>query len=115
MNRTGARPFDSSLRFMVPSNRKSDAEYLVELDAYNGVGKCCCAHFEMRIEPLLRRMIPEKEAIAKGLLKLKPGRHVEDLYRCEHLITARNQFADQLIKAIHDAETKNTPEKNRMA
>lgn len=104
-NRTQAVPHDHSLRYMVPSTRRpKDPPYLVQLDSYGGNGQCCCKHFLMRLEPLLARAVTPQQAVDEGLVKLKENRHVEDALRCEHILTARSQFCDAVIKAISDAQ-----------
>lgn len=108
--RTIAINYDSAMRYMVPSARDPRERYLVEIDAYRGNGACCCMHFATRCEPLLRRMVSPKEAVEKGLIKLKVNRHIEDGLRCEHIITARSQFVDDVIAEI---EKVRGPERRR--
>ena len=104
--RTLAIEYDDALRYMVPSNHPTgpdDPPYLVELDAYEGNGACTCRHFATRCEPYLRRGYAPRDAIDDPLglrLKLKVNRHVEDLLRCEHLLTARSQFLDEILTKI---------------
>lgn len=104
--RTVAINYDSALRYQVPSARDPREEYLVELDAYNGNGACQCQHYVIRCEPLLRRRISPKEAVAQKLIKLKVNRHVEDSLRCEHILTARSQFVDDVLEAIKERRTE---------
>ena len=109
--RIGTEKFDHVLRYMVPSNHPEkhaapDAGYLVELDAYNGNGGCCCRHFNCRLEPLLKRHFTAQEAVRRQLVKLKKGWQVADALRCEHIMTARGHFCDGVIAAIVQQETK---------
>ena len=106
--RTLAIEYDNGLRYMVPSNHATgpDDKYLVEIDAYNGNGACTCKHFATRCEPYLRRGIPPREAFSDPLglnLKLKVNRHLEDILRCEHLLTARSQFLDEILAKVIEA------------
>ena len=99
--RTLAVEFDAPLRYNVPSNSKpNEPPYLVDISDYDGNGSCCCQHFLCRCEPLLRRHVTPKEAVEKKLIKLKVNRHVCDALRCEHLITARAQFCDDVLAEI---------------
>lgn len=100
--------FDGPLRYNVNSfHNVNDPPYLVQLDDYSGNGSCQCRHFAMRCEPLLRRRISPEDAVASGQIKLKENRHVEDALRCEHLITARNQFCDDVIARIYEMRKRN--------
>jgi len=114
--RTVATKFDHTLRYFVPSRREpKKPPYLVELDAYHWNGKCVCRHFEIRCEKFLRRGIPP-EAAVRGVMidgelcsiKLKENRGVEDVLRREHILTARSQFCDDVIRAISENEKKRT-------
>lgn len=111
--RTAAAPFDCPLRYWVPSARDPREKYLVELDSYGGNGACVCKHFAMRCEPLLRRMISPREAVRTGAIKLKVNRHVEDALRCEHIITARSQFVDDVLAAIAKRNNHQTRREDR--
>jgi hypothetical protein len=104
--RTVAIPHDR-LRYRVPSARNPREQYLVDIASYNGNGACTCQHFLCRCEPLLRRRVSPKEAVEQNLIKLKVNRHVEDALRCEHCITARSQFVDDILQEISDR----TPQK----
>lgn len=74
------RPFEQ-LRFFVSSAspKRRGTEYLVELDAFHGFGKCGCYHFEFRLEPLLSR-----------------GVALDRRERCGHLRRARRYLSRQL-------------------
>lgn len=106
--RTLAIEYDNALRYMVPSEHPQgpDDRYLVELDSYGGNGSCCCHHFAMRCEPLLRRRISPREAVEKKLIKLKENRQVNDALRCNHILTARSQFLDEVLGAIAEKRRK---------
>lgn len=109
-----AIPYDR-LRYMVPSARDPKEKHLVELDAYLGNGACVCMHFSCRCEPLLRRAISPREAVEKKLIKLKENRQVNDALRCEHILTARSQFVDDILDTIRNAQEKHTPKAFRVA
>jgi len=116
--RTMAIPYDR-LRYMVPSQHpepgKPPDKYLVEIDAYNGNGACSCKHFAVRCEPLLRRDVHPREAVETKQIKLKENRQVQDALRCEHILTARSQFVDDVLDAIRNAQEKHTPKAYRVA
>lgn len=102
-----AVPYDGTLRYLVPSRHNVSAPpYLVELDSYHGNGMCICKDFQLRREPLLRRGVTPDAAVREKLIKLKENRAVEDALRCEHILIARSQFADDVIEAIHNAQKK---------
>lgn len=111
--RTEAVPFDHALRYMVPSARSLADKYLVELDSYDANGACCCKHFLCRLEPILKLGIPPAQAVKEGMIKLKENRHVDDALRCEHILTARSQFCDDVVRAIHHADKKSSPPPKR--
>lgn len=113
--RTVAINYDSAMRYLVPSARDPETKYLVEVDAYHGNARCVCEHFEYRCEPLIKIGITPQQAIDQNYIdsvcikrgikclkaiKLKVNRHVEDSLRCEHCITARSQFVDDVLEAI---------------
>jgi hypothetical protein len=95
--------YDGPLRFLVRSFSAAHESYMVELDTYNGNGSCACKWFECALGPLLSRMVTPEQAVAQGLVKLKPGQDVRDALRCKHIIEARRIYADDLIKAVHEA------------
>lgn len=114
--RTLAVEFDAPLRYNVPSNTKpEEPPYLVDLTSYEGNGECCCTHFLMRCAPLLKRRISPKCAVEQKLIKLKVNRHVEDALRCEHLITARSQFVDDVLAEIAKRRTTEDKRADRHA
>jgi hypothetical protein len=78
-----ARRFDSPLRYLVDSSSRRGVEHLVELDAYNGNGKCACENFQYRLEPLL-----------------KAGAKPSNATRCHHCLEARDQFIDDVMDLI---------------
>lgn len=77
------KPFDTPLRWLVPSASRPGESHLVELDAYNGNGKCSCADFTCRHEALART---GQGGVAKT--------------RCKHIKRARSALLDSLIKEI---------------
>jgi hypothetical protein len=77
--------YDSPLRFLVDSrSNPDDPPYLVEIDAYDGNGRCTCMNFCCRYEPKLSR----GEAL--------PG----PATRCKHITAARLKFVDDMIALI---------------
>jgi hypothetical protein len=113
--RTLAIEYDAAMRYLVPSNHDPNAKYLVELDAYGGNGMCVCKHFAVRCEPLLRRGVSPREAVATGAIKLKTNRHVEDALRCEHVLTARSQFLDEILEKVVEQRAAETRQESRYA
>lgn len=78
-----ARPHpDGALRWIVTSRTRPEIEHLVDLDAFSGVGKCSCEHFEFRIAPGLR------------------DGHRIGAHRCSHILVARNCFTDAMIQSL---------------
>lgn len=84
-----AELYDTALRFLVPSESDPHVKYLVELDSYGGNGMCNCQHFQMRLEPELRRGNPEKKIL-----------------RCKHIGNARDELATVVIRSLVAAERK---------
>lgn len=82
------RPFDSALRFMVGSDSGGETEYLVELDAFDGNGRCACQHFQHRIEP-----------------ELVAGHRFPSPVRCKHIKAAREYLTEAVIEKISAAST----------
>jgi hypothetical protein len=80
---SGIKWYDGPLRFLVPSDSPDVDPYLVELNTYDGNGKCTCTHFATRIEPYLVR----------GMQPLVDP-------RCKHIKRAREFYIDETIKAI---------------
>lgn len=104
--RTIAVPYDEALRYFVPSQSDPDGPpHLVELDAFDGNGMCSCQHFQCRCYPLLRRGIGPKEAVEITQIKLKPNRQIQDALRCEHILSARSQFLDEVLREIAKKRT----------
>lgn len=68
-------------RFHVRSRRANQPPHLVELDAYNGNGRCSCEHFDHRFRPDLERGI------------------ARDWLRCHHILRARGFVLNTLIAA----------------
>lgn len=77
---------------MVPSDTRDDVEHLVELDAFDGLGKCACEDFDYRSRP-----------------KAEAGNRDPEL-RCRHIKRLRELFCDALIYAIQNQKTPPEPE-----
>ncbi len=93
-----AQRFDSPLRYQVDSHTRGETKHLVEIDAYDGAGKCSCEHFTFRLEPLLKQG------------NITPS----DATRCHHIVEAREVFTDEVIKLIkQQQETNGTARKER--
>ena len=77
------QPYDSPLRWEVPSSSETGAAYLVDLGANDGLGECQCAHFMYVCGP-----------------RIKHG----ETRRCRHINMARAWFMDWAIEAFknHD-------------
>lgn len=80
-----AKVHDNPLRYLVASRTRDDIEHLVELDAYEGNGRCSCEQFTFRLE---------------GELKNTPDIKPSDATRCHHICEAREAFTDEIIKLI---------------
>lgn len=80
-------PYDGVFRCHVRSE-KSKRLYLVDLEAWNGVGFCGCIDFATRKQPEIERLSP-KERIASG-----------SKYRCKHIKAARALRAEQFLNEI---------------
>ena len=120
--RTVAIP-EGCLRYLVPSSRNPDEKYIVELDAWNGNGACACPDFECRRGPLLKHGVTPKQALDQTYLdaltaklhlgkplkaiKLKVNQPVHDALRCQHCLTARSQFCDDVLEAIRKQHPEN--------
>lgn len=83
------KPHDGLTRFLVQSERLDDqgkaVEYLVDVVALWGLGKCSCEYFSYRLEPAIQGPIP---------LQLR------DDSRCKHLKSARACLANELLEAM---------------
>lgn len=73
---------DGVLRWIVTSRTRPEIEHLVDLDAFGGVGRCSCEHFEFRIAPGLR-----------------DGQRI-GAHRCSHILVARGAFTDAMIQSL---------------
>lgn len=76
------QPFDSPLRFLVPSSTRPEP-WLVELDANDKFGKCACEHHMFRCQPAF-----------------DTGDVVETKHRCPHIRAARDFLLDQVIDKL---------------
>ena len=73
------------LRFLIKSRSRDDIVHLVDLESYWHSGWCSCEHFEMRIEPLLRRRLIEPCSRRAW---------------CEHIRRAREVVTEAAINAV---------------
>lgn len=78
------KPFDSPLRWLVPSVTKPGESHLVDMSAYDANGRCTCPDFTCRHEPALRAD------------KLPPS----DKTRCKHIRKVRNLFLNSVIREM---------------
>jgi hypothetical protein len=83
--RHGIRQGDSPLRYFVPSESLPGVEYLVEVDAFGGIGCCTCKDFTCR------RIANIKDGSAKS----NPP-----AARCKHIEYARDHLLQKLIDAL---------------
>lgn len=97
---------DGVLRYFVPSKRNVAKKYLVDLTSFDGSGACSCPHFMCRLEPLLRRKVTPKQAREENLVRLKAGRQLHQIFQCDHILQAREQFCSDVIAAIMEQEKK---------
>lgn len=100
-----AEVFDTCLRWHVQSRTAEGETYLVDISAYGFNGICQCPDFACRFGPILTQGVTAEEALAAGLVKLRPY-HFGDpknALRCAHVMRARSDFADAMIKALHAA------------
>lgn len=77
--------YDGPLRWTIPSGSRPGDHHLIELDAYQGNGRCSCPDFTCRHEPDLRR---------------EPQLGGVDRTRCKHIRLVRDHFLDQIIREI---------------
>lgn len=98
------QPYDKLTRYLVTSE-SGEAQYLVDLLSYWGVGQCSCPNFQIRLEPHLERR------------PINPND-----YRCKHIVACRNLLSRQLLEAylmvefskeqpVHRAFTAHQPRK----
>jgi hypothetical protein len=112
MTRTNAKFSENTLSYAVPSSRPARGEYLVELASFDANGECCCRHFVCRLLPILKKGISPADAVASGLVELEEGDRPENALRCKHIVEARGEFADVMIRAIdaaNRAQSSKTP------
>lgn len=79
------KPYDGPLRWLVPSGSQPGESHLVQLDAYGVNGRCTCADFMCRHEPMLRKT-PQLGGVDKT--------------RCKHIRKVRGLFLDQIIAEL---------------
>lgn len=91
---------DHVLEYSVPSRTRPGVTHKCVLSDYRGNGRCSCEDYTMNFEKYLRRGITPEEALAEKLIKPRKGKRPADALRCEHLIEARTQFTDDMIRAV---------------
>jgi hypothetical protein len=92
------------LTYRVPSRTDPHETYECELTSYHGNGRCPCRDFEMRFEPLLRRMVSPEAALREGLVKQREYQREGDVLRCEHLVQAHDEFHRELMESLSEVE-----------
>ncbi len=100
-----AEAFDTCLRWHVTSRTAAGETYLVDVSAFNGNGTCQCPDFACRFRPILEKGIDAETAEREQLVKMRPY-HFGDpknALRCAHVMRARGDFADAMIKALQAA------------
>ena len=106
-----AEAHDNVMRWHVASRTTSSDTYLVDISSYAGNGTCQCPDFACRFAPILSRAITAEQALAQGLVHLRPY-HFGDpknVLRCAHIMRARGDFADAMIRAITQAKQAQCP------
>lgn len=88
------------ITYRIASRTNPHETYLVSLLDFGGNGSCQCTDFCTRRAPLLSRMVKPEEAIEMKRIKIKAGGDARDALRCFHIVEARRQFCDDLLKAI---------------
>lgn len=97
-------PYDSILRWKVPSREVPGAVHLTELDSFSFNGECDCDDFQNRFAKLLRRGITPEAAVRDRLVKLRSWQFPEDALRCFHLVCAWREFSLRCARAHADAK-----------
>lgn len=82
------KPFDSPLRWLVPSVSRPGESHLVDLSGYDANGRCTCPDFTCRHEPILRT---------------DPKLGGVDKMRCKHIRKVRGLFLDSIIREMGKA------------
>ncbi len=88
------------ITYRVPSAANPKETYHVDLLSYNCQGSCTCQHHCCRLAPLLSRLVGPAEAVKEGLVKLPKGRDVSEALMCKHVLSARRQFCQDVLRAI---------------
>lgn len=108
---TKAVPYDSPLRWLVPSESDPHEAYLVDLGSFKGNGECQCVNFEVARRPFLVRGKSPEWAVENDLpgtkvkrIKLKAGERVSDALRCKHIRDAHYEYSETNIRAEAAAE-----------
>lgn len=90
-----ATKYDNALRYQVDSDSREDVKHLVEIDAFEGNGRCSCEHFTFALEKLTRL----------------PGFEPSNASRCRHILEARDAMLDEVIALIKGQQKKNGSDK----
>ena len=102
---------NGTLRYVCDSHHRRGVKHLVELDAYNFNGQCSCENFTIKLEPLLKKGYTPARAVAEKKVKLKNKERPQDALRCDHIVDAFMQFAEDAARHIstHEKKNKATP------
>jgi hypothetical protein len=97
-----ADAYDTAMRWHVESRTANSETYLVDISSYAGNGTCQCPDFKCRFEPILSRLITPEQALTEGLVHLRPYHfgQAKNVLRCAHIMRARGDFADAMIRAL---------------
>ena len=89
-------PHDHVLRYRFDSVLRPDIAHVVDLGSFDGFGECSCEDFQYRILPtLLRNRNPHTPL---SVVTDETG-----LKRCKHLLAAREDLLNQVIRRISDS------------
>lgn len=91
------KPFDGLTRYLVRSDVNPQNEYLVDLDAYWGIGKCSCAHHTYRMAPELERPGMKSKALK-----------IPDQFRCKHITLCRQLLGNELVNTLTRTNNETT-------
>jgi hypothetical protein len=94
-----AKRYDSPLRWHVDSHTRTGIKHLVELDAYDGNGRCSCENFTYRLEKVIAQ----------------PGATPSNSTRCSHILEARDECLDQVLKLVKARQKENGHDKKEKA
>lgn len=99
--------FDSPTRWLVESRTTPGETYLIELQAYRGNGCCQCMWFTRQLEPLLARGVDAEFAYTQNLIpqpKTWPAKPAKHSLRCDHIMEARDSYAQMKLEEDAIAE-----------